>query len=181
VPEVQDVRLLRATIDDDPTDRIDRDTGVIDIAGVPTVLGALKITDPALPTLLRVVVAFPAAADPPDRPQIETALDATLAYLNTLTTAEPPADAARRTLTYGKLLHALPLPGKPGQSLQAHDEAVAPPALPDEAAVAPYRVTFAFTLESGVTQILARAADAPYTLGAFERLAVDAVEVVAES
>jgi hypothetical protein len=74
----------------------------------------------------------------------------------------------------------LPLPGKPGASLQTFDDATAPPALPDETTIAPYHVSFAITLESGVTQLLERAADAAYTLTPFERLALDEVELAAE-
>jgi hypothetical protein len=185
VPEVQDVRLLSATVAGDPTNRINPATGVIDIAGVPTVLGELRIADPALPTLLRVVVTFPTAAAPPDRPQMEAALTAALAYLNTVNAAElpagaPAAEVAKRTIGYGKLLRVLPLPGKPGASLQTFDDATAPPALPDETTIAPYHVSFAITLESGVTQLLERAADAAYTLTPFERLALDEVELAAE-
>jgi hypothetical protein len=189
VPIVEDVRILSATwvVDDVLEDVLDTASGQLAIGGYPTVLGALQIADPNLPTLLNVTVSHPEDEDPPDVPEITATLSATLAYLNALNAAELPSDArerSRRTLSYGKLLHAIPLPGKPGESLEDFDDAVVSgtiPTLPDETTIAPYAVQFAFTLESGLSRILARAGDDDYTLIPFERLSLSGVEVRPEA
>ena len=56
-----------------------------------------------------------------------------------------------------------------------------PPVLPDETTVAPYLVQFVFTLESGLSRILATAADEDYTLTPFERLSLSGVEAGPEA
>jgi len=183
VPQVQDVRLLSATwtVDGAVQDVLDRDNGLLQIGGFPTVLGDLQIADPALATLLSVVVTHPQDAAPPDVPAIRTAVGDAITYLNDLNASEPPAtpaEQAKRVVSYGKLLRVIPLPGKPGASLAEFDTASAAgtaPALPTETTVQPYGVQVTFTLASGLTRILASAADA-YTLVPFERLALDRVE-----
>jgi uncharacterized phage protein gp47/JayE len=189
VPGVEDVRLLSATwlAEGVVEDVLDTSTGQLRIGGFPTVLGDLQIADPNLPTLLNVTISHPEDEGPPNVPEIQTALSDALTYLNALNAMELPSDTAersRRVLSYGKLLHVIPLPGKPGASLKDYDDAVAsgaPPALPDETAVAPYRVQFVFTLESGLSRILAGAADEDYTLTPFERLSLSGVEVQPEA
>lgn len=52
--------------------------------------------------------------------------------------------------------------------------------MPDETTIAPYRVSFALTLASGLTRLLEKAADPPYALTPFERLSLDAVTVRAQ-
>jgi Baseplate J-like protein len=191
VPGVEDVRLLSATwlAEDTVEDVLDTSTGQLRIGGFPTVLGNLQIADPNLPTLLNVTIFHPEDENPPNVPEIQTALSDALTYLNALNATELPSDAAasersRRVLSYGKLLRILPLPGKPGASLRDYDDAVAsgtPPALPDETTVTPYRVQFVFTLESGLSRILAEAADEDYTLTPFERLSLGNVEAQPEA
>lgn len=183
IAEVKDVRLLSATVEGEATERLDPTTGIIDIGGFPTVLGELRIADPNLPTVLNVVVGFPKAEAPPDRPQIEAALSEALAYLNTLNSTELAADAPtaeqnKRKIGFGKLLRATPLPGKPAESLESFDEAVGPtPTLPDETDIAPYTVQFAFIQESGLSQLLEKATDSPYTLTPFERMILGEITV----
>ncbi len=191
VPGVEDVRLLSSTwlADGVVEDVLDTSTGQLEIGGYPTVLGDLQIVDPNLPTLLSVTVSHPDDEDPPDVPEIQSALSDALMYLNTANATELPPDAAaaeqsRRILSYGKLLHVIPLPGKLGASLEEFDDAVVagtPPDLPDETAVSPYRVQFVFTLESGLSRILAGAADEDYTLTPFERLSLSGVEAQPEA
>jgi hypothetical protein len=186
VPGVEDVRILSATwlADGVVEDVLDTSTGQLDIGGYPTVLGDLQIADPNLPTLLSVTITNPEGEDPPDVPDVQSALSDALAYLNALNASEippdtPDAERSRRVLSYGKLLRIVPLPGKQGESLEDFDDAVAsgtPPALPDETTVAPYLVQFVFTLESGLSRILATAADEDYTLTPFERLSLSGAE-----
>lgn len=181
IPGVEDVRIVSASVGG--TDVLDRVAGQINIAGMPTVLGELHIADPNLPTLLDVVVTYPAVEAPPDQAALRTALTEMITYLNAVNADETVAED-RQTLAYGKLLHVVPLPNKPGASLAAYDDAVAagtPPALPDETTVSPYGVQFVFTLESGLSRILAQAADAAYKLTAFERLSLSGVEIKVES
>jgi len=193
VPEVQDVRILSATwmVDGAPQDVLNIATGQLDIGGFPTALGELHIADPKLSTLLMVLVTYPEDENPPDGPEIRAALSITLTYLNDLNATELPSDAsaaerARRSLSYGKLLHVVPLPveDKPTGSLEEYDNAVVSgtaPALPDETTVAPYRAQFVFTLESGLSRTLSQAADDDYALTPFERLSLGGVELQPEA
>jgi hypothetical protein len=183
VPGVEDVRILSATWKEPPENVLDLAGGQLTIGGLPTVLGELHIADPNLPTLLSVTVNYPANAAPPDAPAIRAALSSALTYLNSVN-ASDTTTVARRTLSFGKLLHTLPLPNKPAASLEAYDTAVdtgdAVPTLPDELTVAPYKVQLVFTLESGLSKILERAADT-YTLTPFERVSLSSVEISAEA
>ena len=189
VPGVEDVRILSATwvADGVVEDVLNTSTERLEIGGYPTVLGDLQIADPNLPTLLSVTVSHPEGEVLPDVPDIQAALSGAMTYLNTVNAAELPVDVggrARRALSYGKLLRVIPLPGKPGEPLEDYDDAVvsgAAPALPDETAVAPYQVQFVFTLESGLSRILAGAADEDYTLTPFERLSPGSVEASQEA
>jgi hypothetical protein len=185
------VRILSATwlADGVVEDVLDTSSGQLEIGGYPTVLGDLQIADPNLPTLLSVTITHPEGENPPDVPDIQAALSDALAYVNALNATELPSDTpdaerSRRVLSYGKLLHVVPLPGKLGESLEDFDDAVAsgtPPVLPDETTVAPYLVQFVFALESGLSRILATAADEDYTLTPFERLSLSDVEAQPEA
>ena len=180
VAGVEDVRLVHAELDGETDELLDPVAGTIDIAGFPTILGELHIADPALPSLVGVIVAHPEAASPPNVPSMRAAMDAALAYVSTLAATEPAASDELRTLTYGKLLRVLPLPDKAGETLQSFDEAIPGSiVLPDAAAVAPYGPTFTISLESGLTRVLAADGDS-YTIAPFERLALADVELSAE-
>lgn len=189
VPGVEDVRILSATwlVEGVVEDVLDTTSGQLEIGGYPTVLGDLQIADPSLPTLVSVTISHPEDEDPPDVPDIQAALSEALAYLNTVNASEPPSDTrerSRRALSYGKLLRVIPLPNKPGASLQEYDDAVVAgtaPALPDETTVEPYRAQFVFTLESGLSRILAGATDEDYALIPFERLSLSGVEAQPEA
>jgi hypothetical protein len=184
VPEIEDVRILGATLDDTDETVLDRETGQLDIGGFPAVLGELRIADPNLPTLLNAIVSYPEDEPPPDSPAIQAALTDTLTYLNALNASEQ-VEEAKRTLSYGKLLRVVPLPGKPGESLEAYDNAVASggavPALPDESATGDYHAQFVFTQESGLSRVLSQASDEAYTLTPLERLSLGGVEVRPEA
>ena len=177
VKGIEDVRIVSATVDG--ANVLDAAGGVLAIDGFPTVLGELQIADPSLPTLVTVLIAYPKAdppSAPPDRAAIQAALTAAVTYLNDLNASEPETADPRRVVSYGKLLRVIPLPDKPGESLEAFDTASTPPALPDETSTGPYRVQFVFALGSGLSQILS-ASDDQYALTPFERLALAAVEV----
>jgi hypothetical protein len=174
---VEDVRVVSATVDGG--DVLDRESGTLEIDGFPTVLGELQIADPNLPTLITVLVTYSKAdppSAPPDRTAIQAGLVATVSYLNDLNASEPAATDPRRVLSYGKLLRVVPLPTKPGESLESYDTASAAPALPDETSTGPYRVKFVLAQGSGLSRILAGASD-EYSLTPFERLGLAAVEV----
>jgi hypothetical protein len=189
VPEVQDIRIVSArwTVDGVAEDVLDREGGVLAIGGAPTVLGELHLADPSLPTRLIAVISYPQdTAAPPDAPAVQSALSTAVTYLNETNASELPGDAsaaerARRTLSYGKLLHVVPLPTKPGASLEGYDDGVesgTAPALPDAAEASPYVVQFVVTLESGLSVTLSSGADEPpYTLTPFERLSLGGVEI----
>jgi hypothetical protein len=179
---VEEMRLLSATAAG--ANVLDLAAGELAVAGTPTALGDLSIADPALPTMLDAVVTFPADQAAADRAAIQTALNNALAYVNNMNASDLPSGAStaeqeRRVLSYGKLLWIIPLPGKPGASLEDYDTAVAtgtPPSLPTAAAIAPYKAQFVFTQESGQSRILAGDAGS-YALTPFERLSLNSVEV----
>ena len=56
--------------------------GELSIAGQPTKLGNLSIVDPALATLLTLLVRYPNDAKLPDQTTIRTALQDAVSYLN---------------------------------------------------------------------------------------------------
>jgi hypothetical protein len=188
VPEIEDMRLLSATWTANGTSEnvLNRETGQLAVGGFPTTLGDLHIADPNLPTAVSVVVTHPAEQPPADSVAIREALTGTLTYLNAvnqteLTSSASDSERATRELTFEKLLSTVPLPGNPATSLEAFDTAaggVAPP-LPGPADVAPYAVQFVFTLESGLSHIVASPGDS-YRLTPFERLSLQSVEVAAE-
>jgi hypothetical protein len=170
VPEVEDVHVFQ-----EPPK----------LKGTPKTLGLLEILDPNLPTSLRVVVKYPPAADLPDKPAIESRINAMLTYVNQLNAAETLDDELRRRLSTPKLLYVIPLPvaDKPQGSLQEYDQQVADglsPDVPQPEEIAPYGVQFVFSMQSGLSHTLASAADA-YTLTPFERLTLGGVEIKEET
>lgn len=188
IPKVKDVRVLSATIGTNGSSQnvLDTTTGQLAIEGFTTELGDLQIADPNLPAMMNVIVSYPDGSNPPDQAAIQQAVSDTITYINALNASElaanaPSSEKAKRALSYGKLLLVTPLPDKPAASLQAFDTATAPPALPSESTVEPYKVKFVFTLESGLSRILAQANDEVYTLTPFERLALNSVEVEKEA
>ena len=180
---VEDVRILGATVSG--VDVLDRESGVLAIAAIPTVLGELIITDPNLPSLLQLTLRFPKNSAAPDKTAISNALNADIAYLNQLNAVEltPAAgieEIAKRQLSFGKLLLALPLPGKTTMSLTDYDAAVAlgtAPALPGDAALGNYAVSWTFISETGIGTIIEAQSSPMYVLSDFERLSLGGVEV----
>jgi uncharacterized protein (UPF0297 family) len=165
------------------TDRLDIPAGIIDLAGLPTVLGELNIADSNLPTELDLVINFPQDAAVPLQADIEAALSQAMAYLNTLNEqAFDPADAVasqQRELSYAKLLNLLPLPGLPGTSLADYDAAPDPGSLPSAADRAPYTVSLYLSQAAGLTRVLADDTAAYHTASA-ERLLLNSVVLAPE-
>ena len=185
VAGVQDVQLLSARVRvvdagvEHAEERLDTAAGVIHLAGDSTALGELRIADPNLPTGVSVVVRFPSAGPAPDPAQMETALAGALAFLNDAAASAPPgdtADAARRTLSLGKVLHVLPLPGRIAGTLAD----LAPGAtLPTVADVAPFVVSCFVQQSNGLTKALLDDAGS-YVMTPGERLGLTAVTTVPE-
>ena len=102
-------------------ERLDAANGVIQLADDATVLGELHIADPNLPTGVSVVVRFPVAGAAPDPGQIEAALGdrARLPQRRRSDHVAPDdaAEIARRTVSLGKVLRVLPLPGRTPETL----------------------------------------------------------------
>lgn len=189
IPNVVDLRIDKATTTElvagSPvvTDRLDRGAGIIDLAGLPTVLGELTVADGNLPTELDVVINFPASAAVPVQAAIETALTQTLAYLNHLAAEDfaptDTAEAQKRQLTFGKFLLALPLPGHDARSLADYDAAPDPGLLPSAALRAPYVVSLYLSQASGLTRVLADDS-ANYSLSLSERLLLNSLVIAVE-
>lgn len=178
---VTDVQLLSARVRvvtagvESLQERLNAATGVIQLAQDATVLGELRISDPNLPTAITVVVRFPAAGPTPDPNQLQTALAAALAYLNDL--ANTPFDAtdaaavAQRTLSLGKVIGVLPLPGRTVHTLAEFDSGLALPVLAD---VAPIVVSVFVQQANGLTKALLSDIGS-YALNAGERLGLAAL------
>jgi hypothetical protein len=154
VPQVEDVRIVSATVDGG--DVLRPATGLLDIGGQPTVLGELAIADPSLPTRISAVVTFPRdAAPPPDKVRIAADFTSALAALNGLNDRDRDSvrepGSAPVLLSYGDLL---PL-------------------------VAGFKLELVVTLQSGFTQILEKPGDR-YDLTPFERLELAGVEIQEE-
>lgn len=155
---------------------LDMAGGKLNLEGMVTRLGTLTLVDNALPTQLNVTVRYPNNAGIPDRAAIQGVLEQAAAYINTLTTAQPPAAEALRTLTFGRMARALPLPGLPAAALADVDAGPGP--LPTAADLAPYTLQFAYTRASGLSLVQDSEAAPALTLAAGERLTVASVNVL---
>jgi hypothetical protein len=186
VAEIQDVQILNAYLADQPPD-----SELPDLAGETTQLGDLEIIDPNLPTLLRVVITYPADQNPPNKPQIEAILNLLLTTLNNLNAAESVADESIRSLSYGKLLYGVQLvlsgesAAKSAEEIESEISDLVSGAitdLPEATDVAPYVCQFVFTMESGLSVILDQtsATGDAYDLTPFERLTLAAIEIKEE-
>ncbi|MFO7495346.1 MAG: hypothetical protein R6X05_06885, partial [Desulfobacterales bacterium] len=187
VPEIQDVTLTAITVDGGP-----EQPQLPDLTGSTAVLGDLEIVDPNLPTRLQVLIGYPQTANPPDKPAVQALLGRLLTAANSLNAAASPASTALRTLSYGKLLKVVQIAGDPaGAALTAAeidaalqgvlDGSLTP--LPGAADLAPYRVQFTFTMESGLSRVLgekAATSDA-HVLAPFEQVSLTAVDAKEET
>jgi hypothetical protein len=186
VQGVEDLAIVSAQVGG--VDKLDIGTGVIDVQGQPTQLGALKLVDPALATQLALTVRFARKqADGitdtliPDQARLQAALQDAITYLNKANQSDA-VDAASlqvRHLSFGKLALVLPLPGRSNSTLDAFDAAAskgAPPAVPTVAGLSPYTVQWLLTRPNGVSQVL-DTDDAVFELAGFERLSLGNVAV----
>lgn len=182
VPEIQDVALTAITVDGGP-----EQTQLPDLTGSTAVLGDLEIVDPNLPTRLQVLIGYPQTANPPDKPAVQALLGRLLTAANTRNAAATPASTALRTLSYGKLLKVVQMAGDPAVAALSAAESDAAllgvldgsvTGLPAAADLAPYRVQFTFTMESGLSRVLGEAAGAEeaHLLAPFEQVSLTAVE-----
>jgi len=168
---VEDVQLTSATWDDGgadppaPVNVLDREAGLLLLEGNPTVLSDVKFIDSGLPASLSILVIYPDGEAPPDETAIESALSQATAYLSEQ--AELNAAESNRTLSFARLFHALPLPGKTSGTLSALDAG-------DETApganATPYSVTFVAASAAGKATAMADMGDPAYVLSAGERI-----------
>ena len=93
---VEDVRIVSAQVGD--TDVLDLARAELAIGGAATVLGDLRIADPALPTLLSAAITPDAAQAPPDAAAIRAALTAAVTQINAANAAEDAAEVAQYDL-----------------------------------------------------------------------------------
>ncbi|MEJ2199622.1 MAG: hypothetical protein P8X63_01200 [Desulfuromonadaceae bacterium] len=174
VDGVEDVSLVAASVNG--LDVLDPVKGELAIADQPTRLGSLSIVDPALATLLTLLVRYPNNVQLPNQTAIQTALQTAVSYLNDLSTQSGVA-AQKRTLSWGKLALATVLPDTSPVPLASYDADPGSYSLPDTALLAPYDLKFVFTRPSGVSQIIDSETAAPLILGDFERLSLSKVTV----
>lgn len=187
VPEIQDVALTAVTVDGGA-----EQAQLPDLTGSTAALGDLEIVDPNLPTRLQVLLRYPAGDAPPDKPGIQSLLGRLLTRANSLNAAATPAAETLRTLSYGKLLYVVQMAGDPATAaltaaevdaaLQGVlDGSLAP--FPAAADLAPCKVQFTFTMESGLSRVLeetAAASDA-HVLAPFEQVSLTAVDTKEET
>ncbi len=174
IPLIKDVKITGAELEDAPgVEVLDAEAGKLALAGFPTVLGTIDMTDPGLPTRVSVVVSFPESAEIPDETRIRQAMKSAITYLNSACSS-PSVDEAVRSLTFGKLLLILPLPGHTSGSLQDYDSMPASVPLPSASDVAPYKVAFTFAQEDGLTEIIQDDGES-YILNQDEQLALSTI------
>ena len=185
VPGVQDVQLLSARVrvveagTETIEERLDSANGLIQLADDATVLGELHVADPNLPTGVSMVVRFPVSDPAPDPGQIESAVGTALAYFNDAAVSTSPDDAGeigRRTVSLGKVLRVLPLPGHTPQTLASLEPG---DTLPTPADVEPFVVSVFIQQSNGLTKTLLDDTST-YVMTPGERLGLTGVTLVPE-
>lgn len=174
VDGVEDVTVVSASLG--TTDVLDITKGEISIAGQPSKLGNLNIVDPALATLLTLVVRYPNNLQLPNQPAIQTALQDAVSYLNDLST-QAGGEVQRHTLSWGKLALVTPMPDNTAVGLKAYDDDPGSHTLPTAALHAPYDLKYIFTRPTGVSQVIDTEAAPALILADFERLSLTKVTV----
>ncbi len=173
VEGVEDARLVSARIG--VAEKLDAAAGIIALASLPTVLGDVRISDPALATTLTLVVRYHRELAIPDQPLLQQAVEAAVSSLNTLAAADTPAHAAKRGLDWGlltKLLAVGTVGAAPIESIWAGSAAPA-----TTAQVGGYSVQWVFTRPTGASQLLDAPAAPEFALTTTERLSVASVRV----
>jgi uncharacterized phage protein gp47/JayE len=174
VDGVEDVTIVSAAAGGN--DVLDSAKGELAIAGTPTQLGTLTIVDPALATLLTLLLRYPNDRKIPDQAALQAALQAVVSYLNDLNAA-PDAPQQKRTLSWGKLTLISPLPDLTVPTLAAFDANPGGFTLPMAAQRAPYSLQFVLTRPTGVSQVLDGESAPALELAPFERLSLTKVTV----
>lgn len=174
VDGVEDVRLTAAKAG--ATDVLNLSTSTLSLATLPTELGEIRISDPALATGLTLAVRYPRNEAIPDQAQLTTAVEAALASLNAMAQAAEPANDAKRSLGWGRLTRLLPLP-KGGYTPATLEQQFAGSPGASDGDVAPYTVQWVFTRPTGVSQILEASAAPAFALTTEERLSLARVTV----
>jgi uncharacterized phage protein gp47/JayE len=154
VAGIEDVRLLTATwrVADKEESVLKLDAGELAIAGFPTTLGNLSITDPNLPTMVDAIITYSSGSTVPEVSTLEKALADALTAVNARNASLIPAGASRK-LGYSELLAATSAIG-----------------------TAPDKASFILSLTNGLTQELSATGD-EYDLTSFERFSLKEVAV----
>ncbi len=159
VPPVEDVRVISAMVDGNNV--LDQTSGVLELAGILTVLGNLSMADPQLPTQLEITILYPEAVATPPVETIRESIRQRLSTFNDANNSDlpdspTPADLEARSVSYDKLLDALP------------------------ASVSSFDITFVLLQETGLAHTLTSGA-AAYALTPFERLTLGTVQFEPEA
>lgn len=174
VDGVEDARLTAARAG--VSDVLDAAAGLLKLAALPTELGEIRISDPALSSGLTLAVRYPRGEAIPDQAQLGAAVEAAVASLNTLAEAANPANDAKRSLTWGRLARLLPLPKGGFTPATLEQQWAGSPGAAD-GDITPYSVQWVFTRPTGVSQVLEASAAPAFALATEERLSVARVTV----
>jgi hypothetical protein len=98
-----------------------------------------------------------------------------VSYLNGQ--SDQPADNQLRTLSWGKLALAAPMPGFTRVALADYDADPGAHSLPDSTLLAPYELKYLFSRPSGVSQVIDSETAPALVLADFERLSLSKVTV----
>ena len=174
VPEIEDVEILEASVAivDNRFDLVDQ----------TTLLGTLDIIDPNLPTQLQLVVGVPDGTTLPAAADLSEALSTAVNQINAMNESVSLADEGQRALSFERLLYVLPLPHDTEGDTGSFNDLLteSPPALPAASHAEPYNVSWSFSRQSGVSQIVEPGA-AAFVLEPFERLQLAGVTIEVEA
>ena len=172
VAGVDDARLVAARVGSLET--LDAARGVLALAAMPTELGEVRISDPALATGVTLAVRYLRAQAIPDQAALQAALEAAIASLNALAAQDDASLDAKRVLGWPLLTRLLPLPGFASATYE-QQRAGSPGAT--DAQIGEYSVQWVFTRPTGASQLLGAAAAPTFALTTTERLSVARVTV----
>ncbi|MEO7151263.1 MAG: baseplate J/gp47 family protein, partial [Burkholderiaceae bacterium] len=172
VPGVEDARLVSAKVAS--LDTLDAARGILALAALPTELGEVRISDPALATGVTLAVRYHRGQPIPDQTALQAALEAAIASVNALAAQDDAALDAQRVLGWPLLTRLLPLPGFAPATYE-QQRAGSPGA--SDADIGDYTVQWVFTRPTGASQLLGDAAAPAFAPATTERLSVARVTV----
>ncbi|MEO6407481.1 MAG: hypothetical protein ABIO45_01840, partial [Burkholderiaceae bacterium] len=172
VAGVDDARLVAARVGSLET--LDAARGVLALAAMPTELGEVRISDPALATGVTLAVRYLRAQVIPDQAALQAALEAAIASLNALAVQDDASLDAKRVLGWPLLTRLLPLPGFASAT---YEQQLAGSPGATDAQIGEYSVQWVFTRPTGASQLLAAAAAPTFALTTTERLSVARITV----